>query len=411
MPSVHRDSKGRSPYWYGSFLDEKGKWRLRSTKERDHAAAMVVAERWQREADILRGSEKMQNKEAVLEALVTATQQAARNDFSEATAMQLVNDLLAATGQAPMARVSVSEFLLGWVEGKRTSKAEGTSIKYAQVVQAFLSQLGSKRDANLSAVVPRDIEKFRDGELKQGKSPSTANAAVKILRAPFNLARRQGLILTNPAEAVELLPNESAERKVFTAEQLSALLDAADTEWKGMILLGATCGLRIGDASRITWENVDLEKKVIRYLPQKTAKGTRRKPVETVILPDLEDYLLAWLGAPDSAAAPLFPTLFGKKVSGAHGLSKCFQLVMKKAGVFAGVDQRKLSGKGRRFSDLSFHSLRHTFISIMANAGVAKEIRMKLAGHSSNVHERYTHLEVETYRNALAGFPRLSANP
>jgi len=410
MPSVHKDSKGRSPYWYGSFMDEKGKWRLRSTKEKDHAAAMAVAERWQREADILRGSQKMQNKEAVLEALVSATQKAGQNDFSEATALKLVNELLIATGQAPMARVTVSEFLLGWVEAKEASKSKGTAIRYRHTVENFLEQIGSKAEASLSAVVPRDIERFRDGELKQGKSPATANMAVKTLRIPFNLARRQGLIFTNPAEAIDMLPNESGERGVFTPEQLTALLAAADDEWKGMILLGATCGLRIGDAAKMTWENVDLEKKVIRYFPQKAQKGKTRKAIETVVLPDLEEYLLNWRGGSDKPKAPLFPALHAKRVSGAGGLSTAFEKVMRAAGVEGEPDTRNIRGKGRRFNNLSFHSLRHTFISIMANAGVSKEIRMKLAGHSSNVHERYTHLEVETYRNALAAFPRLSGN-
>ena len=43
----------------------------------------------------------------------------------------------------------------------------------------------------------------------------------------------------------------------------------------------------------------------------------------------------------------------------------------------------------------------------MANAGISKEVRMKLAGHTSNAHERYTHLEVVTLRSALDNFPTL----
>ena len=52
----------------------------------------------------------------------------------------------------------------------------------------------------------------------------------------------------------------------------------------------------------------------------------------------------------------------------------------------------------RRVFNLGFHSFRHTAISELANAGVAKERRMKLSGHKSNVHERYTHHELETLR-------------
>lgn len=407
MPSVHRDSSNRSPYWQGSYRDEKGKWRLRSTKQRDRAAALAVAERWQREADLLRKSERLQNKEAVLEMFVSATQRAEQNDFSEATARNVLNEILTASGQNPMARVTVRDFLSGWIESKKAAKAKGTSARYQHTIESFLESVGKKADASLSSIIPRDIERFRDGQLKEGKSAATANMTVKTLRIPFNLARRQGLIFTNPAEAVDMLSAESGEKSIFTADQLATLLAHADTEWRGMILLGATCGMRIGDAAKLSWANIDLERRVIRYHPQKAAKGKKRKPVETVILADLEEYLLAWRGKMDKPSAPLFPTLHAKRVSGAGGLSLTFGRLMNAAGIHAEEDTRKISGKGRRFNNLSFHSLRHTFISLMANGGVPKEIRMKLAGHASNVHERYTHLELETFRTALQSFPRL----
>jgi Phage integrase family len=45
----------------------------------------------------------------------------------------------------------------------------------------------------------------------------------------------------------------------------------------------------------------------------------------------------------------------------------------------------------------SFHSLRHSFKSAMANADVPLEIRQKLTGHASqDMNKHYTHLELET---------------
>ena len=59
---------------------------------------------------------------------------------------------------------------------------------------------------------------------------------------------------------------------------------------------------------------------------------------------------------------------------------------------------------------ISFHALRHSFTSALANAGVAPELRMKLTGHKSeSVHAGYTHHELETLRAAVGKLPALHA--
>jgi site-specific recombinase XerD len=86
-------------------------------------------------------------------------------------------------------------------------------------------------------------------------------------------------------------------------------------------------------------------------------------------------------------------------VPGRSGLSLQFLDIVKSSGLNSG---QKESTSGRKFSSLSFHSLRHGFISAMANQGVAPELRQKLAGHrSKDVHSKYTHLEMETLRQAV----------
>jgi integrase len=96
----------------------------------------------------------------------------------------------------------------------------------------------------------------------------------------------------------------------------------------------------------------------------------------------------------------------GDDSAGRIGLSQTFRGLMHKAGIFAeGESTERKKGKGRRVFELSFHSLRHTAISELANHGVAKEIRMKLSGHKSNVHERYTHHELEALRTQIERVP------
>ena len=93
--------------------------------------------------------------------------------------------------------------------------------------------------------------------------------------------------------------------------------------------------------------------------------------------------------------------------TGANGLSNTFSRLIAAAGIENAPASERATGKGRTVYRLGFHSLRHTFVSMMANAGVPKELRMKIVGHTSSVHDRYTHFEAETLSAALRDFPSL----
>src|SRR6185312_15340573 len=86
-----------------------------------------------------------------------------------------------------------------------------------------------------------------------------------------------------------------------------------------------------------------------------------------------------------------------------RGLSEGFKRIVIKAG----IDPKTVQGKGiRKFSKRSFHSLRHSFNSALANAGVPEEVRMKLTGHATSVmNSQYTHLQAKTLKDAVTKMP------
>lgn len=99
----------------------------------------------------------------------------------------------------------------------------------------------------------------------------------------------------------------------------------------------------------------------------------------------------------------LCPKLASKVTGGRRGLSEGFKRIVVKAG----IDPMTVKGKGiRNFTKHSFHSLRHTFNSVLANAEVPEEVRRKMTGHSSPMmNQKYTHLEAETLKKAMDKFP------
>ena len=221
---------------------------------------------------------------------------------------------------------------------------------------------------------------------------------MKVVSAAFNAAVRQHIIENNPATALESLPIKAEEKGTFTPAQVSKLLRAAEGAWRTAILLGYCTGARLGDVANMRWHAVDWRDKVIHFTPSKTGR-----PVTVPLRPQLERELLKRAGI---GKATMFPELAGKGTGGRHGLSGQFTAIMKKAGIEA---KRTQASGARTLSSLSFHSLRHSFNSSMANAGISQEIRQKLTGHTSaETNKVYTHHELEPLRMAVAAIPSIT---
>jgi integrase len=369
---------GRSPYWFACYTDATGRRLKKSTGLTSRSKAMEMAR-----------------------ALQKASDEARRGALTEARTRELLSEVLESVNGGKLRVFTVEQWLDQFVKGKKKSRSGKTAARHEQMMREFIEFLGPKARLNIAAITSKDISDFRDYREGQGLAPSTVNLDITILSSAFNSAWKQGHISVNPCAAIEPLKDKPQRKGTFTPEQISALIKTAEGDWKGLILTAFYTGARLGDCANLRWQDIDLvpEIKTIRFVP-----GKGGGEVVAVIHPVLEDYLLS-LSAPKSDDAFLFPTLARRNVS---PLSKHFRKIMERARIQQRVI-RERAKSGRSVNALSFHSLRHSFSSILANAGVSEERRMALTGHTTrDVHQGYTHHDLEQLQKAVALLPSIA---
>jgi integrase len=382
MPSILKKPASGTPNWYAAFRGADGKRKQKSTGTQDRALAMKIACEFE-----------------------AAAKKGRSGTLVESQVRKVFNEILESINSEPIHFASTRDFLEDWLRDKHESKRGRTGEKYASIIRGFLQSLGNRAGQTLAAVSPTDLRKWRSDLNSQGLSPATVNNSVKILASAFNRAVRLGYIQENPCHGLDPVRDEEKDQKdAFSPDQIRRLLEVTQgDDWEGVILIGMRTGLRRGDLTNLTWGNIRMDasgKGVVQVKTSKTGIG-----LVVPIHPDVREWLLRQ--SPGVGKAPLFPTLAGKSGSGKSGISMQFSRIMAKAGIQGRVI-REGSGKGRRTTSLTLHSLRNTFISNLANSGVPEDLRMRLVGHKTkDIHRGYTQHDMQTLTEAVEAIPSI----
>ncbi len=315
----------------------------------------------------------------------------------EAQARKVVSEIVERATGVPLQFASAADYLTEWIKTQEGSVEPASFRKYSQAIREFVQALADRSKLSLAAISMADVTAFRDRSARMGRTPGTIKGLLKVISKAFEQAHKHGLIPHNPCKAVPALKDrEKKAKECFTLRQIRQLLAAADDDWKGLILFGYFTGMRLQDIVHLTWDNVDLGTEVVSCKERKTGKHN---------LWELHPDLLKWLKARGQGLpkAYLLPEL--KSLSEGH-LSRSFTRFMKRAGVVGALIRKKTGEAGRNLSGLTFHSLRHTFVSGLDAQGVPEELRMKIVGHMSvDVHRNYTHHTDERLKGIIAGIP------
>lgn len=226
-----------------------------------------------------------------------------------------------------------------------------------------------------------------------GMSASLIKRARMLYIALFDTAIENGLCQKNPFRARFAQPPkaEAGSHRCLTQDEI-ALIRACTHRFRVPVLIMLYCGLRRGEVLALTSRDIDLKrgvihvKRAVRFVSNrpeeadpKTAAGSRDVPIPTILRPELKD--LHGLVAVSASGAQMSETAFRRAWAGyLHALST-------------------LAGHP---VSIRPHDLRHTYCTMLRDAGVDIKQAMLWMGHSDEkmILRIYDHVREERTKKA-----------
>ena len=231
----------------------------------------------------------------------------------------------------------------------------------------------------MRVVSPLMIERFRKSKLKDGRTKSTCNRYLQLLKRMFNVAIEEGYAEENPVVKVKLFSEKDNQiERILTEAEETKLMETCSETLKPILIVALNTGMRRAEILNLKWNQIDLKARKIKVEKTKSGK-VRFIPMNDALFIELKR-LKSWNG--QSSFVFFNPETEKPFLDMKAG----FKGACKRAGI----------------SNLRFHDLRHTFASRLVERGVDIETLKELLGHHSiTITQRYIHSSDERKRAAV----------
>lgn len=324
---------------------------------------------------------KGKREEKFAQATADAMEAAAKNSIMVGAALDAVR---AAASMAGLAKQmpTIEEFLNNYVPGGQARNRANSK----QAFRSFLAFLSGDRVKRLDALLPSTCKRYLEEELKY-VSFGTVSRYLISLRSAFNSAVQDGLIERSPFAKCNLQKiapatlSRKTQRLPFTLAEMAYILTRFPAIWRDMCLLSfATGGQRIGDVCCMQWGSVDFENNLVSFATMKTGKQ-----LNVPMVPMLRQMFLRRREEDDTY---VFPVMARTYMRAPGSVSTEFVGLLNSAG-FLPEYANNLEGRRRRVAQKSFHSIRHTVVSMLRSSTLfSADIARAIVGHDSEAIER-----------------------
>lgn len=260
-----------------------------------------------------------------------------------------------------------------WLDDKRGDIRQGTYEQYrGHIENHLIPALGGIK---VDAITYPVVRKFLNTSTA---SRATARKILTTLNSIMTYGIRCGYTTKNPVEHVERPKRDNEDREqidIFSPEEIRALIEAEPNQmYKTLFLTAALSGLRQGELFALRWKNIlwDTGQISVEHsfsygeLNQpKSRAGKRRVDIPKALLSELRKWRLAsrFKGKNDL----VFCTATGNYLHRGNLWNRHYKPALKRANI-----------KYRKF-----HTLRHTYCSLLITQGEDMNYCRRMLGHSS----------------------------
>ena len=288
---------------------------------------------------------------------------------------------------------------------------------YKSILNRFILYCSSRGFTEITDVTEETAMEYMAVLWDENISSRTYNKHLQALKLIFKTILGD----TSPFIAIKTKTLEQESRQAFTPEQINAIFSKLDEpdfyilykdEMRLLLLLGLAFGLRLHDAACFQWSFIKGD--TVEFKPAKT----RRRQKDTVVLPIPAILQNRFKSARNwKVDCYVLPKIAHRYMTNPSGISQDVNKLLQASGIktreAATPDIRRHKYidnhgkcKTRHIGRYSFHSFRHTFCTLAANAGHNPSIIQSIVGHSDiKMTAHYTHYSLDAKLQVLNAIP------
>lgn len=299
------------------------------------------------------------------------------------------------------------DYMKAWLKRIKANVEETTYNGYKGVINGRLTDYFKNKKITLQNIKPKHIQDFYQYLLDDGLSGNTVKHYHANIRKALQYAMKTDVILSNPADKVDLPKIQEYNPKFYTSDEVKILLNSVQgTKLEIPVMIDCFYGFRRSEVIGLKWSAIDFENKTItinHIITQsngkliikdrtKTKSSKRTLPLEPIV----KSFLLE-LKEKQERNKELCGDSYNQEYLEYICVDNCGNLIRPD---YVTETFLKLLKK-KNLKQIRFHDLRHTCASILLKNGAnMKEIQAWL-GHSNynTTANLYAHLDTSSVTN------------